>query len=67
MGICSYFIYSNLLGIISSKLATIVAIVLAVVIYVLTIIALKIFNKEEILKMPMGEKIYKVLEKLKIY
>lgn len=67
MGICSYFIYSNLLGIISGKLATIVAIAVAVIIYVLAIIALRVFNKEEILKMPMGNKICKVLEKLKIY
>lgn len=67
MGICSYFVYSNLLGIINSKLATIVAIAIAVVVYLLAVIALKIFNKEEILKMPKGDKIYRVLEKLKIY
>ena len=67
MGICSYFIYSNLLGIISAKLATIVAILLAVIIYALAIVALKVFNKEEILMMPAGNKICKLLEKLKIY
>ena len=67
MGICSYFIYFNLLGIISHKLATIVAIVIAVIIYALAIIALKIFKKEEILMMPAGDKICKLLEKLKIY
>lgn len=67
MGICSYFIYSNILGIISSKLATIVAIAVAVIIYALAIIVLKVFEKEEILKMPIGNKICTVLEKLKIY
>lgn len=67
MGICSYFIYLNLLGIISNKLATIIAIVVAVVIYALAIIVLKVFKKEEILMMPAGEKIYKIFEKLKIY
>ena len=67
MGICSYFIYSSLLGIISGKLATIVAIVIAVIIYALAIIALKVFKKEEILMMPAGDKICKLLEKLKIY
>ena len=67
MGICSYFIYLSLLGIISNKLATIVAIVVAVVIYALAIIVLKVFNKEEILRVPMGNKICAVLEKLKIY
>ncbi len=53
--------------IISNKLATIVAIVVAVVIYALAIIVLKVFNKEEILRVPMGNKICAVLEKLKIY
>ena len=67
MGICSYFVYLSLLGIISYKLATIVAIVVAVVIYALAIIVLKVFNKEEILRVPMGNKICAVLEKLKIY
>ena len=67
MGICSYFSYSILLGIISVKLATIVAIIVAIIIYVLAIISLKVFSKEEIQMMPQGEKICKVLEKLKIY
>ena len=67
MGICSYFIYLSLLGIISNKLATIVAIIAAVIIYILAIFALKVFSKEEILTLPMGNKICKVLEKLKIY
>ena len=67
MAICSYFIYLTLLGIISAKLATIVAIVIAVVIYALAVIALKIFSKEEIVQKPYGDKIVKVLEKLKIY
>ena len=67
MAICSYFIYLTLLGIISAKLATIVAIVIAVVIYALAVIALKIFSKEEIVQIRYGDKIVKVLEKLKIY
>ncbi len=67
MGICSYFIYVKILGIISMKMATIVAIVVAVIVYILAIIALKIFKKEEILMLPSGNKICKLLEKLKIY
>ena len=67
MGICSYFIYSNLLGIINGKLATIIAIIIAIVIYALAIVALKVFKKEEILMMPAGNKICKLLERLKIY
>ena len=67
MGICSYFSYSMLLGIITQKLATIIAIIIAVIIYALTIIALKVFSEEEIKMMPGGKKICKVLEKLKVY
>lgn len=67
MGICSYFCYLALLGIIAQKLATILSIISAVIIYILAIIALKVFSKEEIQMMPGGNKICKVLEKLKIY
>ena len=67
MGICSYFIYLILSGIIATKLATIVAIVSAIILYVLSVIALKIFSKEELLMIPYGTKIYSILEKLKIY
>lgn len=67
MGICSYFIYLTFTGIIAERLATIVAIVFAVFIYAIAIIALKVFSKEELLMMPAGDKICKVLEKLKIY
>lgn len=67
MGICSYFIYSSLLGIIAQNLATIIAIIAAVIIYVLAVIILKVFSKEELLMLPYGNKFCKVLEKLKIY
>ena len=67
MGICSYFCYLTLSGIIAEKLATIIAIILAIIIYALAIVALKVFSKEEIQMIPGGKKICKVLEKLKIY
>lgn len=67
MGICSYFIYLNVLGIFGGKLATIIAIATAVIIYVLAIIVLKVFSKEEIEMLPQGKKIIKILEKIKIY
>lgn len=67
MGICSYFIYSILSGIIIERLATIIAIVVAVIIYTLAVVVLKIFTKEEFKMMPAGDKIVKVLEKIKIY
>ena len=56
MAVCSYFIYSVLSGIIS-----------AMILYGLSIIALKVFKKEEIEMLPYGNKLCKILEKLKIY
>ena len=67
MGICSYFTYLALKGIIVERLATIIAIMVAVVIYSLAIVALKIFTKDEFKMMPAGDKIIKFLEKIKIY
>ncbi len=67
MAICSYAIYIVLGGIISTKLATIIAILAAVIIYALAIIALKVFTKEEIKMLPYGIKIYNILEKMGIY
>lgn len=67
MGFCSLFVYRIINGIIPGRLATIIAIIFAVAIYLLAIVALKIFNKKEILALPMGEKIYRILEKTKIY
>ena len=67
MGICSYFIYSSLLGIITENLATIIAIISAVIIYAISVIILKIFTKEEMQMMPAGDKICTILGKLRIY
>jgi stage V sporulation protein B len=67
MGICSYtlFLILNIINI--GKMATIISIVFAIVVYLLAVIALKIYNKEDIYMLPKGEKIYRSLEKLKIY
>ena len=67
MSICSYFIYLVLKRIIVERLATIIAILVAVVIFVLSVLALKIFTKDELEMLPAGNKFVKVLEKLKIY
>ena len=67
MAVCSLFIYNVLSGIIYSSLATIIAIIFAVIIYGIAVVALKILSKEEFYMIPYGQKIYKVLEKLGIY
>ena len=67
MAICSYAMFIILNGIMAEKLATILAMLFAVIIYVITIVVLKIFKKEEIFMIPGGSKIYPILKKLKIY
>lgn len=67
MSVCSYAIYLGISSIISGKIATILAIVVAIIIYILAIITLKVFTKEEIFMIPYGQKIYNVLEKIGIY
>jgi len=73
MAICSYGLYvwfiNNIVneGITTEKVATILAILVAVIIYVVAVAILKIFTKDEIESLPMGNKIYKILQKAKIY
>jgi len=67
MAFCSLFIYKIINGIIPTRLATIIAIAFAVIVYLMAIVALKIFTKKEISSLPMGEKICKSLERTKIY
>lgn len=67
MSICSWFVYINLQGIIAERMATMIALIVAVIIYVLALIVLRIFTKEEIYMIPYGTKIYRLLVKLKIY
>ena len=67
MAICSYGSFLLLSGIIGEKIATIIAILFAIVIYALAVIVLKVFSKEEMYMIPHGTKIVKILEKAKIY
>ena len=67
MGICSYGVYllSNMIH--PGRIAAIISILFAVIIYFIVVVILKIFTKEEILMIPMGNKIYNFLLKLKLY
>ena len=67
MCVCSYFVYTIILGIVSAKIATLIGLIFAVIIYVLMVIILKIFTKEEMLMIPYGSKIIKILEKVGVY
>ena len=67
MCICSYFIYNLCMQIHPGRIATIIALVFAVIIYAISVIILKIFNKEEIEQIPFGKKLYKILQNIGIY
>lgn len=68
MAIVSYASYMFVLQIgIMGNVATLVGIIVAVLVYAIMIIILKILSKEDILSLPKGEKIYKFLNKIKLY
>ena len=67
MATCSYCIYLLLVKIIINKIALIIALLVAVIVYILSIISLKVFSKDEIFMLPYGKKIYHILEKIGIY
>ena len=64
---CSYFLYTILIGIIIPKLATIISLIFAVLIYIILVIILKILEKEELYMIPYGMKLIKILEKVGVY
>lgn len=68
MGFSSYIIYLFFIhhGF-ESRLLIIIVIFLSVLIYVLSLIFLKVFSKNELFLLPNGEKMYKILKKFKIY
>lgn len=58
--------YGLLGAIIGSKLATIVAILIGAIVYGVLLVLLGGIKKEELLTIPKGEKIYKILKKLNL-
>lgn len=67
MGICTYFINQGLNSIVGTSISTIISIILGAIIYAITILVLRILNKEDMMMLPFGTKIYNLLVKLKIY
>ena len=68
MAIISYFAYMMSLSIIKiENICTILGIIIAVIVYAISVIILKIYTEEDILMLPKGEKILKILKKVKIY
>lgn len=68
MCVCSFTLYKILAGgILAEKIATIVSLIFAVATYFISVIALKIFTKEELSMIPYGTKLCKILKSLGIY
>ena len=68
MSVISYAIYQGILVLgVAGRIATIIGIGMAVVAYAILVILFKILSKEDIEMLPNGEKIYRILQKLKIY
>lgn len=64
MALISLLSYKWLLCIIAEKMAIILAIIIAVFVYAMGILILKIFNENEIFMLPFGAKILKILKKI---
>ena len=60
----SYNLVSTYL--IEGSMATLISIVIAIVVYFLAVIGLKIFDREDYHMLPYGDKIYRILEKIKL-
>ncbi len=68
MGIVSYMFYKFSLNILyNERISIIIGIIIAVVVYAINVILLKIYSEEDIVMLPKGEKILKILKKIKIY
>ena len=67
MGVFTILSYKGLTLLIgTSRIVTLVCLAIAVISYVLAVIKLNILNREDYLMLPAGEKIYKVLAKIKL-
>ena len=60
----SYKLFAVVLG--SEKLATLIAICVAVLVYGVSVLAFKAITKEEVMMLPKGEKLYGLFHKMKL-
>lgn len=66
MAIVSLYVYNVLQKLITNQLATVISIACAGIIYIISLLILKNLTKEEIYKMPKGDKIVKALQILRL-
>lgn len=63
MIISAYWLYMNLYNIISKNVLIIISLLFGTIIYIISIVILKILSEEEMLMIPYGQKLYKKLKK----
>jgi len=68
MSMISYGIYQFILTIgVASMIATVIGIIVAIIVYVILVVVFKVLSKEDFEMLPNGEKIYRFLQKIKLY
>ena len=63
MCVVSYGVFLVMKPFVGIRLLTIITIIVAVIVFVISVLILKVFSKEEIEMLPSGDKVYKVLKK----
>lgn len=59
MALASYFTYEKLYLVISPKILLIISLFIGIIVYIISILLLKILSEEEIFMIPYGQKLYK--------
>ena len=59
MAIITYYIYNELIIITPNTISLIISFVLGIIVYIISILIIKILSKEEIFMIPYGQKVYK--------
>ena len=63
MAMCSYYIYIKLYLIVPQKIILIISLLIGIIIYIISVLILKILSEQEIFMIPYGQKIYKRIKK----
>ncbi len=65
-GASAYIVFELISSSLSTMISAVLSVGCAVVVYVLSVLLLKVLTKDDVLMLPKGEKILKVLEKIKM-
>ena len=66
MGVLVFFTNKGLTNVLGNSISTIISILVGALIYIISILKLNVLSKEEIMMIPFGTKVYKILLKMKL-